>query len=167
MKIDSNTTGGGESPGCYYDVYQGDNLALEIDDPDGLADNFWANGTVRENDASVSHRYLYGAAVDEILASENAAGVIPWGLADNEGTIRDIVNGSTRAVVDHRNYDSYGNVTFDPFHPPISFSATPARYGTPRRSSTTTTTAGTIPRRAISSAKPGQHRRKSLPLLPR
>ena len=95
MKIDSNTSGG-ESPGCYYDVYQGDNLALEIDDPDGLADNFRANGTVRENDASVSHRYLYGAAVDEILASENAAGAVLWGLADNEGTIRDIVNGSTR-----------------------------------------------------------------------
>ena len=112
MKIDSNTSGG-ESPGCYYDVYQGDNLALEIDDPDGLADNFWANGTVRENDASVSHRYLYGAAVDEILASENAAGAVLWGLADNEGTIRDIVNGSTRAVVDHRKYDSYGNVTFE------------------------------------------------------
>ena len=110
MKIDSNTTGGGESPGCYYDVYQGDNLALEIDDPDGLADNFWANGTVRENDASVSHRYLYGAAVDEILASENASGTVLWGLADNEGTIRDVVNNSG-VVQSHRVFDSYGKLT--------------------------------------------------------
>ena len=62
-------------------------------------------------------RHLYGAAVDEILATETCqpsgqSGVL-WGLADNEGTIRDIVNGSTRAVVDHRKYDSYGNVTFE------------------------------------------------------
>jgi RHS repeat-associated protein len=48
--------------------------------------------------------------VDEILASENAAGTILWGLADREGTIRDIVNNSTKTVTYHRTFDSYGNV---------------------------------------------------------
>jgi RHS repeat-associated protein len=43
-------------------------------------------------------------------AAENASGAVLWGLADHEGTIRDIVD-STRAVVDHRTYDSFGKVT--------------------------------------------------------
>jgi RHS repeat-associated protein len=66
-----------------------------------------------------THRYLYGAAVDEILASESplppgegqGEGPILWGLSDHEGTIRDVVDNATRAVVDHRVYDSFGNVT--------------------------------------------------------
>jgi hypothetical protein len=41
----------------------------------------------------------------------NRAGSVLWGLGDHEGTIRDIVSGSSRAVVNHRKYDSFGDVT--------------------------------------------------------
>jgi len=103
-KIDAD--GSASNPAeYYYNVYQGGNAALEIHDANSLA----TAGT-GQNSPHVEHRYFYGAAVDEILASENAStGTILWGLADNEGSIRDIVDSATRAVVNHRTYDSFGN----------------------------------------------------------
>jgi RHS repeat-associated protein len=77
---------------------------LEIHDENGLATT--GDG---QNSPHVEHRYLYGAAVDEILASEDASHSVLWGLGDHEGTIRDIAN-SAGAVVNHRTYDSFGNV---------------------------------------------------------
>ena len=82
-------------------MYQGDNVALEIHDPDSLA--------VTTNRPAVACRYLSGAAVDQVLASDDGTNVL-WGLGDNEGTIRDIVSNATRAVVDHRTFDSFGDV---------------------------------------------------------
>lgn len=40
----------------------------------------------------LKHRYFHGAAVDQILAVEDKNGDVLWGLADHEGTIRDVVN---------------------------------------------------------------------------
>ncbi|MEN6407240.1 MAG: RHS repeat-associated core domain-containing protein [Thermoguttaceae bacterium] len=103
-KIDADGSGEGAAD-YYYNVYQGDNAALEIHDANGLS----TAGT-GENAPHVEHRYLYGQAVDEILASEDSSGTVLWGLGDHEGTIRDIVN-NARTVVDHRQYDSFGNIT--------------------------------------------------------
>jgi hypothetical protein len=80
-------------------------VALEIHDQNGLA-----TGGTGENAPHLAHRYLYGQAVDDILASEDGAGTVLWGLGDHEGTIRDIVNNSG-TVVDHRKYDSFGKMT--------------------------------------------------------
>ena len=65
--------------------------------------------------SNLSDRYLWGATVDQILAdgqvtSLGTAGTNLWGLADHEGTIRDIVNDSG-SVVDHRVFDGFGKVT--------------------------------------------------------
>ena len=109
-KIDGDGSGGSNPADYYYNVYQGDNVALEIHDADGLADNLSSTGVVLEADAAVSHRYLYGAAVDEILTSEDASGEVLWGLADHEGTIRDVVD-NAGVVQDHRQFDSFGNDT--------------------------------------------------------
>jgi hypothetical protein len=49
-----------------YQVHRGDELALEFTDPDGLAGETYAH--------EVAHRYLYGAAVDQILAVEDDSG---------------------------------------------------------------------------------------------
>ena len=95
-----------------YTVYQGQNALFEVYDQDGLSDNIAADGTVLENDASVSHRYLYGPAVDQIMAVEDSLGHIRFGLADNEGTIRDVVErtGTSSWARSHRTYDSFGKV---------------------------------------------------------
>ena len=74
----------------YYSVYRGDNPLLEIHDVDGLA-----GGTYTPH---LEHRYMYGLATDQILASENSLGEVLWGLGDNEGTIRDVVRSTTQAA---------------------------------------------------------------------
>jgi YD repeat-containing protein len=54
-------------------------------------------------------RYLYGPVANQILARVSGSGTEAWYLADNEGTIRDIVD-TSGAVLDHIAYDAYGNV---------------------------------------------------------
>jgi YD repeat-containing protein len=56
-------------------VYDGENIALVFDGA-GVQ----------------THRYLYGAGVDQILADERGGSVV-WALADNLGTVRDVVDG--------------------------------------------------------------------------
>jgi|GEM_PF-5403046 len=73
-------------------VYDGNNVALQF------------NGNNK-----LKHRYLHGPGVDEQLADDSTAGGILWLLADNQGTIRDLVN-TAGVVVNHIQYDSYGNV---------------------------------------------------------
>jgi RHS repeat-associated protein len=63
---------------------------------------------------TLEHRYLYGPAVDQVLAQENVtnpanAVSVLWMLTDNEGTVRDLVDNSG-SLVQHYKYDAYGNV---------------------------------------------------------
>src|SRR5262249_39788831 len=83
-----------------YDVYD-DRIAKTIDadgagpiapetkqfvyDFDHIALTFDGSG-------AISHRYLHGPAVDQILADENALGQVLWPLTDNQGTVRDLVD---------------------------------------------------------------------------
>ena len=75
-----------------YTVYDGENPYLQVSDANHLA-----NGGAT---AAVSQRDLYGPAVDQILATDNGGGNVLWGLGDNVGTIRDVVNISG-ALVNH------------------------------------------------------------------
>ncbi|MBN1911183.1 MAG: hypothetical protein JW818_15665 [Pirellulales bacterium] len=81
-------------------MYQGDNVSLEIADPDGLADP--------TESAELSRRYLFGPAVDQILAVEDDQGDVFWGLADHEGTVRDVldVDGD---LAQHLDFDAFGS----------------------------------------------------------
>jgi RHS repeat-associated protein len=58
---------------------------------------------------ALTDRYLYGAAVDQILADLEADGDLYWYLSDHLGTVRDLAD-STATVVDHLRYDSFGRV---------------------------------------------------------
>jgi RHS repeat-associated protein len=90
-----STTPPGESPTTEYFIYDGANVALILN----------ASGGVIE-------RELCGPAVDQILASENGSThVVNWMLADNQGTVRDVVQYSEATIaVDHVIYDSFGQV---------------------------------------------------------
>lgn len=74
-------------------VYDGQNIALTFD----------GNGTQ-------THRYFYGTGVDQILADEDGQGQVLWTLTDNQGTVRDLVDG-TGTVQNHITYDSFGKIT--------------------------------------------------------
>ena len=87
-----------------YQVYDGQNLAL-----------------VLNSSGEVVERVLNGPAVDQVLAVEavspsagsEAAGVVNWYLADNQGTVRDVVilNTSFQTQnVDHLVYEPFGAI---------------------------------------------------------
>jgi YD repeat-containing protein len=83
-------------------IYDGDQIILQFageSSPDAL-----------------THRYLWGPAVDQLLADEEvtslaAAGTVSWALGDHQNTVRDVVqsSGGTTSVVNHNAYDSFGN----------------------------------------------------------
>ena len=95
--IDWDGAGSGSAEEVHY-IYDGDDILLAFD-----------------GDGDLTNRYLHGPAVDQILADEQvtsltSAGDVLWPLADNLGSVRDIVD-STGAVENHLTYDSFGNVT--------------------------------------------------------
>jgi RHS repeat-associated protein len=53
-------------------------------------------------------RYLYGTGVDQVLAEETGANLL-WFLADEQGTIKDVVD-NTGTLIDHVSYDSLGRI---------------------------------------------------------
>ncbi len=69
--------------------------------------------------ADLAHRYLWGPAVDQILADEQLTspgtpGTVLWPLADNLGTVRDLAQydsqTDTTTVANHRVYDAFGEL---------------------------------------------------------
>ena len=88
-------------------VYDGNEIVLQFDST--------AAGDLAA--ANLSHRYLYGPAVDQVLADEQVsslsqAGNVVWPLADNLGTVRDLAvyNSQTGAtsIANHRVYNAFG-----------------------------------------------------------
>jgi RHS repeat-associated protein len=82
---------------------QNDNIILQMDGAENL-----------------TNRYLYGPQPNQILADEQIGGTtngqVLWALADNLGTVRDLVrlmpgtSGDTLTIANHLVYDSFGNV---------------------------------------------------------
>ena len=81
------------------------NVVLDFVDPDG-------SGSTA---ISLSKRYLYGNAVDQLSAQEDitqstsSADRVLWPLVDNLGTVRDLAK-NDGTLGEHYTYDSYGNV---------------------------------------------------------
>ncbi len=59
---------------------------------------------------TLQNRYLYGPAVDMLLARTDGSGTSAWYLTDKLGTVRDIAN-TSGTVIFHAAYDSYGKQT--------------------------------------------------------
>ena len=114
------TTFSGGSPSSVHTTdfaYDGNQIVLQFN-KDGT-------GNVTAND--LSHRYLNGPAVDQVLADEQlvpvtgggydltSPGNVVWTLTDNEGTVRDLATYNAQTgvttVANHRVYDSFGNLT--------------------------------------------------------
>ena len=94
-RVDSD--GGGPLPQVITQyIFDGDDVVLELNVP------------IDFNPPTITHRYLHGPAVDQILADETASGTL-WPLADYQGTVRDLVD-STGKSKNHWNYDSFGKL---------------------------------------------------------
>ncbi len=103
IRTATDSTGSGEFTYAYT-VYDDQNPYLQVTDPAALA-NPATNTTV-----AISQRYLYGPAVDQILATDNGGGSVLWGLGDNVGTIRDVVDNSGTDQ-NHVEFDAFGAAT--------------------------------------------------------
>jgi RHS repeat-associated protein len=99
--VDADGVGSGAAVDTFFS-WQGNQIALQF------------------SGGSLTHRYLYGPVVDQLLADEtvtslSSAGSIVWPLSDHLGTVADLAahNSSTHAttVANHRTFDSYGNIT--------------------------------------------------------
>src|SRR5206468_4175002 len=83
-----------------------------------------------DGNQSLTDRYLWGPAVDQILADEryspsgsnvmpSAAGTVYWALGDNEWSVKDwITYGS---LVDHIVYDPFGKIDTSHSTMPVGF----------------------------------------------
>lgn len=81
-------------------VYHQDNVLLDFADTDGPGG---APPTLRT-------RYLFGSGMDSILAQEDVAtGEVMWLLTNAQGSVTDLVD-SSGVVVNHIQYDSFGNI---------------------------------------------------------
>jgi RHS repeat-associated protein len=102
-------------------VYDGTNMVLQFDGTN-------SNNSLTADD--LSHRYLWGPAVDQILADEQlyaatgggfnqtTPGNVVWALTDNQGTVRDLAqydpSTQTTSIVDHVVYTAFGNTSAPP-----------------------------------------------------
>ena len=63
----------------------------------------------------MTHRYLHGPAIDQIFADEDASGDVLWALADNQRTVRDLVEYDPvldqTTVANHLKYNAFGQIT--------------------------------------------------------
>jgi len=106
--LDSN--GDGTTDGSTIFVYDGNQIALQLD----------KTGTGAAAATDLSHRYLFGTAVDQILADEQLhydsgqssfmTDEVLFPLTDHLGTVRDVLDTSSTVRI-HRAYDAFGNVT--------------------------------------------------------
>jgi RHS repeat-associated protein len=89
------TSGGAVTTG--YFIHDGNQIIFEL-----------------ESDGDVTHRLLWGAAVDEALADESA-GTTYWYLTDHLGTVRDVATYNTTTnittIANHVAFDSFGKRT--------------------------------------------------------
>ncbi len=114
-----------------YDIF--DRRIKKLIDADGAGsgaavvveyvyDGGWDIQLAFNGQSSLTNRYLHGPGEDNILADEQfsptganqmptAVGSLLWPLADNLGSIRDIVDSTGSNVVNHITYDAFGKVT--------------------------------------------------------
>ena len=74
-------------------VHDGDEIALVFD-----------------GDGNLIERFLHGVTVDQVLAQENADGSVYWGLADNLGSIRYVLDNDGN-VINSITYNAFGEIT--------------------------------------------------------
>ena len=72
-----------------------------------------ANPYADFNGTTLHYRYLYGPAVDELLARVDASANMTWYMTDKLGSVTDVVNGSASfpTAVDSVTYKTFGSPT--------------------------------------------------------
>jgi RHS repeat-associated protein len=120
-----DSTGDGQINEEIRFAYDGDQIVLEFDKDLSRG----ASPVMTASD--LSHRYLWGPTVDQLLADEQLTpvtetsgqatgydlaqpGTVVWAFTDDQNTVRDLAIYSAQAgvtsIVNHREFDSFGNL---------------------------------------------------------
>jgi RHS repeat-associated protein len=107
--VDDDGPGAGSAVDTYF-AYEDSQIVLEWQDSDGP-------GT---NSPTLTHRYLWDNAIDQLLADEQVSstsspGNVIWPLTDHLGTVRDAVDldGLSLDHVLHRVYNAFGSLEIE------------------------------------------------------
>ena len=99
-----------------------DSSTVYVQDSKQIIAQFDKTGTGDAAASDLSHRYLWGEAVDQLLADETVddlatPGDVIWSLVDHLGTTRDLAEYNagtdTTTIANHRVFDAYGNLEFE------------------------------------------------------
>jgi RHS repeat-associated protein len=108
---------------------------FHIYDQGQVALEFHQSGAGNLDANDLSHRYLWGPAVDMLLADEqvdwsdwDADGETLWALADHLGTVRDVVDNSGEGRI-HRAFEAFGNVVAETHYNASGGAVTPGQPG--------------------------------------
>jgi RHS repeat-associated protein len=93
--VDADGAGGGGSVTTRY-VYEDEGITRVVLQFDGAS--------------NLTHRYLHGPAIDQLLADEDSSNALLWSLPDHLGTVRDLINNSGTSQ-NHLKYAAFGNIT--------------------------------------------------------
>ena len=105
-----DSDGDGDTDASTVFVNDGNQVALQFD----------KSGTGSAAASDLSRRYLWGAAVDQILADEQVtdletAGNVLWPLVDHLNTVRDLATYNSQShettIANHRIFDAFGKMT--------------------------------------------------------
>ena len=99
--VDADGAGAGVAKEEHF-VYDGDHIALTFD-----------------GEGNQTERFLHGTQIDQVLAQENADGEVLWALADNQGSVRMLLD-NNGDVVNNISYDAFGNITLET-NPEVNF----------------------------------------------
>ena len=95
-------------------VYDGNQIVLQFDNISSPASGEGQGEGLPLGASNLSHRYLWGPAVDQLLADEQVTNgdLLVWTLGDNENTIRDLAtyNAGQTTIVNHRVFSAYGQL---------------------------------------------------------
>jgi RHS repeat-associated protein len=74
---------------------------------------FDKSGTGDVADTNLSHRYLWGPAVDQLLADEQVSGLgagdVYWAMTDRQGSVRNVIDNEGNLRINYQ-LDSFGNI---------------------------------------------------------
>jgi RHS repeat-associated protein len=98
-----------------------DQSRIFVHDAGQIVLDFEKTGTGAAGVTDLTHRYLWGSAVDQIPADEAVDDGTPddvaWALTDHLNSVRDLVEynpgSDTTSVIKHVTYDAFGNLTSD------------------------------------------------------
>jgi len=112
--VGETITAGGTTTQSRY-TYDGNQIILEFD----------GTGTSSLSAGSLGHRYLWGPAVDQLMADEQTSGAnagnVVWALTDNLNTVRDLAtySGGVTTIATDRVFSAYGQL-LSPANPTVN-----------------------------------------------